>query len=45
MEDHQEIYKYQVFIDGGRAEFKNMIDWDNDGNVDDEYSGVQLKIN
>ncbi len=45
MEDHQEVYKYQVFIDGGRAEFKNMIDWDNDGNVDDEYSGVQLKIN
>jgi hypothetical protein len=45
MEDHQAVYKYQIFIDGDMAEFKNMIDWDNDGNVDDEYSGVQRKNN
>lgn len=45
MEDHQAVYKYQIFIDGDMAEFKNMIDWDNDGNVDDEYSGIQRKNN
>lgn len=43
MEDKQEVYKYQVFVDGDRAEFRNMIDWDNDGKEDDEYSGVQRK--
>lgn len=45
MEDHQDVYKYQIFIDGDRAEFNNLIDWDNDGKVDDEYSGIQLKNN
>lgn len=45
MEDHQAVYKYQIFIDGDIAEFKSMIDWDNDGKVDDRYAGVQQKKN
>ncbi|MDZ7606141.1 MAG: hypothetical protein U5K79_11270 [Cyclobacteriaceae bacterium] len=44
MEDHQATYKYQVFIDGNRAEFKSILDWDSDGVADDEYFGVQRKI-
>ena len=43
MEDHQAVYTYQIFIDGDLAEFKNLIDWDKDGKVDDEYFGVQRK--
>lgn len=43
MEDHQAIYKYQVFIDGDVAEFKSLIDWDHDGKADDEYAGEQRK--
>ena len=43
MEDHQAQYKYQIFIDGDRAEFKSILDWDGDGQVDDEYFGVQRK--
>jgi hypothetical protein len=43
MEDHQAVYKYQIFIDGDLAEFKSIVDWDNDGQVDDEYFGVQRK--
>jgi len=44
MEDHQEVYKYQVFIDGDVAEFKSKVDWDRDGRADDEYFGIQYKI-
>jgi hypothetical protein len=43
MEDHQAIYKYKIFIDGDLAEFKSVVDWDGDGDVDDEYFGVQRK--
>ena len=43
MEDHQAVYKYQVFIDGDRAEFTSLLDWDKDGKADDEYLGVQRK--
>lgn len=43
MEDHQAVYRYQIFIDGDIAEFKSMIDWDHDGKADDEYKGVQRK--
>jgi hypothetical protein len=43
MEDHQAQYKYQIFIDGDRAEFKSVVDWDGDGDIDDEYFGVQRK--
>ncbi len=43
MEDHQAVYRYQIFIDGDIAEFKSMIDWDQDGKADDAYAGVQRK--
>jgi len=43
MEDHQDTYKYQIFIDGDRAEFNSLVDWDKDGMADDEYFGVQRK--
>jgi hypothetical protein len=43
MEDHQAVYKYKIFIDGDRAEFNSIVDWDGDGEVDDEYFGVQRK--
>lgn len=43
MQDNQAIYKYQIFIDGTRAEFKSLVDWDKDGKEDDEYFGVQRK--
>lgn len=44
MEDHQAVYKYQIFIDGDLAEFKSIVDWDGDGETDDEYFGVQRKM-
>lgn len=44
MQDRQASYKYQVFVDGNRAEFKSILDWDDDGIPDDEYFGVQRKI-
>ena len=43
MQDHQDTYKYQIFIDGDVAEFNSYIDWDKDGKADDEYFGVQRK--
>ena len=44
MEDHQGAYKYQIFIDGDRAEFRSLIDYDQDEHSDDRYFGVQRKI-
>lgn len=43
MEDHQDIYKYQIFVNDDEAEFRNMVDWDKDGLADDEYFGIQRK--
>ena len=44
MEDEQQqVYRYQVFVDGDRAEFNSLIDWDKDGKADDEYFGIQEK--
>ncbi len=43
MKDRSNYYKYQVFVDGNRAEFRNMVDWDYDGKKDDQYFGVQRK--
>ena len=43
MEDHQDTYKYQIFIDGDLAEFNSNVDWDKDGKADDEYFGIQRK--
>ncbi len=45
MKDNQQVYRYQIFIDGDVAEFKSPIDWDKDGKADDEYSGIQKKDN
>lgn len=43
MQDHQATYRYQIFLDGDRAEFNSLVDWDNDGKLDDDYKGVQRK--
>ncbi len=43
MQDHQSTYKYKIFIDGDQAEFRSVLDWDKDGQVDDVYFGVQRK--
>ncbi len=44
MEDSKKnVYKYQIFIDGDRAEFRGMTDYDNDGKKDDRYFGVQKR--
>ena len=37
-------YQYGVFISGGRGTFQAILDWDGDGQEDDEYIGVQRKI-
>lgn len=44
MEDHQAVYRYHVFVDGDRAEFKTILDWDGDGQADDEYFGIQRRM-
>lgn len=38
-------YQYQVNIqDNGLAEFRSLMDWDGDGESDDEYLGIERKI-
>ncbi len=37
-------YQYEVLIEGGKGTFHSFIDWDGDGEEDDEYTGVQRKI-
>lgn len=37
-------YQYIVSIDKGLAEFRTLLDWDGDGQEDDEYLGVHRKI-
>lgn len=37
-------YDYAVQVNGGRGEFRAVLDWDGDGEQDDEYLGVQRKI-
>ncbi len=37
-------YNYTVKIEGMKASFFSMIDWDGDGVEDDEYTGVHRKI-
>ena len=37
-------YEYEVSLDGGRGTFRSLMDWDGDGQMDDEYNGVQRKI-
>lgn len=37
-------YQYHVKLQGERAEFRCLLDWDGDGQEDDEYIGVQKRI-
>ena len=37
-------YEYLVKINGGKGEFYSFLDWDGDGEDDDEYIGIQRKI-
>jgi hypothetical protein len=37
-------YQYEVGIANGLATFKALLDWDGDGEEDDEYVGVHRKI-
>lgn len=37
-------YEYLVSFAGGKTEFRAVLDWDRDGEDDDEYLGVQRKI-
>ena len=37
-------YNYIVSINGVKATFFSMVDWDIDGSEDDEYTGVQRKV-
>jgi hypothetical protein len=36
-------YQYQVIWRGDTAEFRSFLDWDGDGQEDDEYVGIQKK--
>ena len=35
---------YKVKIDDGKATFRGILDWDQDGEVDDLYQGRQIKM-
>lgn len=37
-------YQYQVILQNKKAELKALIDWDGDGQEDDEYTGIQKLI-
>jgi hypothetical protein len=37
-------YQYQVDLQGERAEFRCYLDWDGDGQADDEYVGLQRVV-
>lgn len=36
-------YQYQVVLQADKAEFRARLDWDGDGQEDDEYVGIQKK--
>ncbi|MCB9300554.1 MAG: hypothetical protein H6566_07890 [Lewinellaceae bacterium] len=44
MVEPKATYQYIVTIDKGLAEFRTLLDWDGDGQEDDEYLGVHRKI-
>lgn len=35
---------YKVIFDGDKAQFVSLLDWDQDGKVDDLYSGWQKRV-
>lgn len=37
-------YEYEVTIEGSVSTFHCFMDWDGDGEEDDEYTGIQRKI-
>ncbi len=37
-------YQYEVKLGNGRAAFRAFMDWDADGEEDDEYQGLQRQI-
>lgn len=37
-------YQYLVRIGNGKATFRTFLDWDDDGEADDEYQGLQRQI-
>ena len=37
-------YEYEVSIDGSKSTFHCFLDWDGDGQDDDEYTSIQRKI-
>jgi hypothetical protein len=37
-------YQYIVQVADGRSEYRALMDWDNDGEEDDEYLGVQRMV-
>ena len=37
-------YEYEVSVNGGLGNFRSLMDWDGDGEKDDEYVGVQRKV-
>ncbi|MEM1214629.1 MAG: hypothetical protein AAGJ82_03015 [Bacteroidota bacterium] len=37
-------YQYIVKGDGGRATFRTLMDWDEDGETDDEFQALRRKI-
>ncbi|MCV9388318.1 hypothetical protein [Reichenbachiella ulvae] len=44
MESENGITKYDYRIQGNRVRFRATLDWDGDGEVDDSYDGVQVRI-
>ncbi len=37
-------YVYRVQLNGQEAVFRCLLDWDNDGQEDDEYTGIQKRV-
>lgn len=37
-------YQYEVTLQGETAQFRSLLDWDGDGQEDDEYIGIQKLI-
>lgn len=37
-------YQYEVTLKNGLGEFRSLLDWDGDGQEDDEYLGIQRYV-
>ncbi len=38
-------YSFRVSIEDSLGRFSGLVDWDEDGQVDDEYTGIQRRLN